>query len=74
MAPQFSKGQTVHYKPVGGPTSRTSESTGVIRDVLTESGQQASRNVKASPENPRYEVSSPFPRERRANEERGKQS
>ncbi|KFY24761.1 hypothetical protein V491_02035 [Pseudogymnoascus sp. VKM F-3775] len=53
--PQFNRGQTVHYKPVGGPESHTAESTGIVRDVLTEPGMQADRNVNASPENPRYE-------------------
>ncbi|KAA8628597.1 hypothetical protein SMACR_12085 [Sordaria macrospora] len=52
----YKTGQTVRYKPVGGPTSNTSESVGKIMDVLTEPGQQAGRNVNASPETPRYEV------------------
>lgn len=39
-----------------GPDSNTSESVGKIMDVLTEPGQQAGRNVNASPETPRYEV------------------
>ncbi|KAI1167878.1 hypothetical protein F5B18DRAFT_599124 [Nemania serpens] len=39
-----------------GPDSNTSESTGVIRDVLTEPGMQASRHVQASETEPRYEV------------------
>ena len=39
-----------------GPDSNTSESVGKIMDILTEPGQQAGRNVKASIENPRYEV------------------
>ncbi|KAI0879675.1 hypothetical protein GGS24DRAFT_495691 [Hypoxylon argillaceum] len=56
MAPKFSSGQTVRYKPVGGPGSNTSESTGVILDVLTEPGMQASRNVQASMQEPRYEI------------------
>ncbi|KAK3948092.1 hypothetical protein QBC32DRAFT_222737 [Pseudoneurospora amorphoporcata] len=53
----YKTGQTVRYKPVGGPSSNTSESVGKIMDVLTEPGQQAGRNVNASPETPRYEVS-----------------
>lgn len=40
-----------------GPESHTSESTGVVTDVLTEPGIQADRNVNASQDNPRYEVS-----------------
>ncbi|GAP87814.1 hypothetical protein SAMD00023353_2801570 [Rosellinia necatrix] len=56
MAPKYSTGQTVRYKPVGGPDSNTSESTGIIKDVLTEPGVQASRNVQASHDEPRYEI------------------
>ena len=56
MAPQYQKGQTVRYKPVGGPDSNTSESTGKITDVLTEPGVQAERNVQASEDRPRYEI------------------
>ncbi|MCL6358405.1 DUF2945 domain-containing protein [Pectobacterium parmentieri] len=56
MAPQYKKGQSVRYKPVGGPDSNTSESVGVIRDVLTEPGRQADRNVNASEDDPRYEI------------------
>ncbi|KAH7248413.1 hypothetical protein B0J15DRAFT_551322 [Fusarium solani] len=44
------------YKPVGGPDSQTSETVGVITDVLTEPGIQADRNVQASPDSPRYEI------------------
>ncbi|KAK2864994.1 hypothetical protein FQN49_004016 [Arthroderma sp. PD_2] len=54
--PQYRKGQNVRYKPVGGPESNTSESVGCIKSVLTEPGTQASRNVNASEDNPRYEV------------------
>ncbi|KAI0402917.1 hypothetical protein F4802DRAFT_331509 [Xylaria palmicola] len=56
MAPKYSSGQSVRYKPVGGPDSNTSESTGTIVDVLTEPGMQASRNVQASRDEPRYEI------------------
>ncbi|EAU86531.1 hypothetical protein CC1G_10253 [Coprinopsis cinerea okayama7 len=56
MAPQFKKGQTVRYKPIGGPHSNTPESVGVIRDVLTSPGREADRNVNASAEDPRYEI------------------
>ncbi|EEU33396.1 uncharacterized protein NECHADRAFT_9946, partial [Fusarium vanettenii 77-13-4] len=38
-----------------GPDSQTSETVGVITDVLTEPGIQADRNVQASPDSPRYE-------------------
>ncbi|KAL2004338.1 hypothetical protein VTN02DRAFT_3132 [Thermoascus thermophilus] len=54
--PQYKVGQQVRYKPVGGPASKTSESTGVIREVITEPGQLTGRNVEATPENPRYEI------------------
>ncbi|KAK0651122.1 hypothetical protein B0T16DRAFT_367174 [Cercophora newfieldiana] len=53
---QFRTGDTVRYKPVGGPNSNTSESVGMIKDVLTEPGQQAGRNVNASIDSPRYEI------------------
>ncbi|CAJ2506911.1 Uu.00g080970.m01.CDS01 [Anthostomella pinea] len=36
MAPKYKTSQTVRYKPVGGPASNPSESTGKITDVLTE--------------------------------------
>lgn len=52
----YKTGETVRYKPVGGPDSNTSESTGTIRGVLTSPGVQADRNVQASQEQPRYEV------------------
>ncbi|KAI0804138.1 hypothetical protein GGR55DRAFT_682007 [Xylaria sp. FL0064] len=54
--PKFSDGERVRYKPVGGPDSNTSESTGTITDVLTEPGVQADRNVQASAKEPRYEI------------------
>ncbi|OTB17968.1 hypothetical protein K445DRAFT_56327 [Daldinia sp. EC12] len=54
--PQYKTGQTVRYKPVGGPDSNTSESTGKITDVITEPGVQADRNVQASSDEPRYEI------------------
>ncbi|KAF4444815.1 hypothetical protein F53441_11038 [Fusarium austroafricanum] len=53
---QYKTGQSVRYKPVGGPDSQTSETVGVITDVLTEPGIQADRNVQASPDSPRYEI------------------
>jgi len=54
--PQYKEGQTVRYKPVGGPDSNTSESIGVVKQVITEPGNQANRNVQASEEEPRYEI------------------
>ncbi|KAI9676850.1 MAG: hypothetical protein M1817_006689 [Caeruleum heppii] len=56
MAPKYKEGQTVRYKPVGGPNSNTAESTGVVKKVLTQSGQATDRNVEASEESPRYEI------------------
>ncbi|CCT65170.1 hypothetical protein IWW34DRAFT_754285 [Fusarium oxysporum f. sp. albedinis] len=53
---KYKTGQSVRYKPVGGPDSQTSETVGVITDVLTEPGIQADRNVQASPDSPRYEI------------------
>ncbi|KAL4877764.1 hypothetical protein BJY04DRAFT_197194, partial [Aspergillus karnatakaensis] len=40
-----------------GRDSNTSTSTGKIMSVLTEPGRQADRNVDASEQKPRYEVS-----------------
>ncbi|KAJ9197657.1 hypothetical protein DTO166G4_4042 [Paecilomyces variotii] len=54
--PQYRVGQEVRYKPVGGPASHTSESVGVIREVITEPGNLTNRNVEASRQNPRYEI------------------
>ncbi|KAM6513623.1 Hva1-TUDOR domain-containing protein [Fusarium falciforme] len=53
---RYKSGQSVRYKPVGGPDSQNSETVGVITDVLTEPGIQADRNVRASPDSPRYEI------------------
>ncbi|KAL2166191.1 hypothetical protein VTG60DRAFT_3151 [Thermothelomyces hinnuleus] len=44
------------YKPVSGPDSRTPESVGTVKGVLTEPGNQAGRNVSASAEQPRYGI------------------
>ncbi|KAL2868949.1 DUF2945 domain-containing protein [Aspergillus lucknowensis] len=54
--PRYTNGQMVEYRPVGGPESHTSVSTGKIVSVLTEPGRQAERNVEASEDNPRYEI------------------
>ncbi|KAF2188533.1 hypothetical protein K469DRAFT_565730 [Zopfia rhizophila CBS 207.26] len=54
--PQYQEGNSVRYKPVGGPDSTTSESVGTIKSILTEPGNQAGRNVNASEEDPRYEI------------------
>ncbi|KAJ9654764.1 hypothetical protein H2201_008947 [Coniosporium apollinis] len=55
--PKYSEGETVRYKPVGGPDSNTSESTGTIKKVITEPGTLTDRNVDAGEDEPRYEVS-----------------
>ncbi|KAI9830584.1 MAG: hypothetical protein M1826_004610 [Phylliscum demangeonii] len=54
--PQYKVGQKVRYKPIGGPDSNTSESTGTIKNVITEPGNMTDRNVDASEESPRYEI------------------
>ncbi|KAJ2912875.1 hypothetical protein MD484_g7528, partial [Candolleomyces efflorescens] len=59
MTPQFKKGDSVRYKPIGGSdSSSTSDSvhTGVIRSVFSAPGRQAKRNVQAIDEGPRYEI------------------
>ncbi|KFY12900.1 hypothetical protein V491_06620 [Pseudogymnoascus sp. VKM F-3775] len=55
-SPKYENGQVVFYKPLGGPNTQATESTGIITDVLTEPGQQANVNVNASAAHPRYEV------------------
>ncbi|KAL1977157.1 hypothetical protein VTN31DRAFT_16 [Thermomyces dupontii] len=54
--PAYRVNQQVRYKPVGGAESKTSESVGIIRDVITQPGNLTGRNVHASPSTPRYEV------------------
>lgn len=41
---------------IPGAESKTSESVGIIRDVITQPGNLTGRNVHASPSTPRYEV------------------
>jgi hypothetical protein len=41
---------------VTGPQSHTSETVGVIKEVLTSPGNLTGRQVQASAEDPRYEV------------------
>ncbi|RJE19345.1 hypothetical protein PHISCL_08317 [Aspergillus sclerotialis] len=55
--PLYRNGQSVQYKPIGGPEGPATESVGTIRSVLTHPGSQANRNVNASEDQPRYEVS-----------------
>ena len=45
---------------ITGPQSHTSETVGVIKEVLTSPGNLTGRQVQASEQDPRYEVS-PFP-------------
>ncbi|KAI9928974.1 hypothetical protein AWENTII_001359 [Aspergillus wentii] len=56
MPAAYRQGESVRYKPVGGPESKTSESTGVIREVSTSPTQLTGRNVAASEDEPRYEI------------------
>ncbi|KAK2793495.1 hypothetical protein FQN52_001081 [Onygenales sp. PD_12] len=46
--PQYTVGQSVRYKPVGGPNSKTPESKGTVRDIITSPGEAA--------QEPRYQV------------------
>ncbi|PGH28052.1 hypothetical protein AJ80_00307 [Polytolypa hystricis UAMH7299] len=54
--PLYHQGMNVRYKPVGGPESRTAESIGLIKSVLTSTTQQGGRTIAASEEDPRYEI------------------
>ncbi|KFY43194.1 hypothetical protein V494_02068 [Pseudogymnoascus sp. VKM F-4513 (FW-928)] len=54
--PKFESGQVVFYRPMSGPNCMTTESTGIITDILMERGQQANVNVNASAAHPRYEI------------------
>ncbi|EEP78377.1 predicted protein [Uncinocarpus reesii 1704] len=54
--PRYEEGMDVRYKPVGGPDSQTSVSTGTVMSIATEPTQQAGRNVSASDADPRYEI------------------
>ncbi|KAK2766762.1 hypothetical protein FQN54_006076 [Arachnomyces sp. PD_36] len=57
MSPPYTVGQTVVYKPIGGPESEnTPESLGLITGVLTSPGKIDEYNVEASPEEPTYEI------------------
>ncbi|KAJ5774033.1 hypothetical protein N7457_008929 [Penicillium paradoxum] len=46
--PHYKEGDKVNYKPVGGPTSKTNTSVGVVRDTLP--GRSAADNE------PRYKI------------------
>ncbi|RHZ48012.1 hypothetical protein CDV55_101429 [Aspergillus turcosus] len=52
----YREGEKVHYKPVGGPESKTSESVGVITEVSTQPTEMTGRHVAASEEEPRYTI------------------
>ncbi|KAF7121912.1 hypothetical protein CNMCM5793_009466 [Aspergillus hiratsukae] len=54
--PQYREGEKVHYKPVGGPESKTSESVGTIQQVSTQPTEMTGRRVQASEDEPRYEI------------------
>ncbi|KFZ02513.1 hypothetical protein V500_00150 [Pseudogymnoascus sp. VKM F-4518 (FW-2643)] len=59
VSPKYENGQVVFYKPIGGPNSETSESTGIITGVLTQPGQQANVQVTASAAQPRFKTTTP---------------
>ncbi|KAI9734234.1 MAG: hypothetical protein M1834_002336 [Cirrosporium novae-zelandiae] len=54
--PQYKIGQSVRYKPIGGPDSNTPTSIGTIKEVITSPGVLMDRMVEASEEEPRYEI------------------
>ncbi|GKZ18834.1 hypothetical protein AbraIFM66951_009538 [Aspergillus brasiliensis] len=54
--PGYARGDTVRYKPIGGPDSKTAEAIGIIRDVRTHSGTMTGRKIEASDDMPRYEI------------------
>ncbi|KAF3404101.1 hypothetical protein DPV78_002708 [Talaromyces pinophilus] len=69
--PQYKVNDSVRYKPVGaywntrshligyliiGPQSHTSETVGVIKEVLTSPGNLTGRQVQATEQDPRYEI------------------
>ncbi|QKX57191.1 uncharacterized protein TRUGW13939_04299 [Talaromyces rugulosus] len=56
IMPQYRVNDQVRYKPVGGRESNTSETVGVVRQVITEPGSLTGRQVQASNDDPRYEV------------------
>ncbi|KAI5808890.1 hypothetical protein DFH27DRAFT_541655 [Peziza echinospora] len=58
MAPKYHAGQRVEYRPIGGRDTNSPTSHGVIERVLTSDDTAGSTGVtvKASPENPRYEI------------------
>ncbi|RPA71164.1 hypothetical protein BJ508DRAFT_109067 [Ascobolus immersus RN42] len=60
---KFQVGDSVEYKPVGGPNSHTSVSTGTVERILTERtamGGDMDVHINASPEDPRYEIRNIF--------------
>ncbi|EED19631.1 conserved hypothetical protein [Talaromyces stipitatus ATCC 10500] len=64
--PQYRVNDSVRYKPVGGPQSQTSETVGVIKEVLTSPGNLTGRQVQASAEDPRYEIENSHTQKRTA--------
>lgn len=55
---EYSVGQKVQYKPVGGRDSQTSISTGTVERVLTSKEQAGDKKVRvnASEREPQYEI------------------
>ncbi|RPA74784.1 hypothetical protein BJ508DRAFT_418442 [Ascobolus immersus RN42] len=55
---KYRAGQTVEYRPIGGPDSNTGLSTGVIQRVLTSKTPAGDQQVavNATPQVPQYEI------------------
>ncbi|KAL0253073.1 hypothetical protein SLS55_010523 [Diplodia seriata] len=54
--PRYEVDQKVLYKAIGGPDSNTPVSHGTIMSVITSDARMAGHNVKASEDDPRYEI------------------
>ncbi|KAJ5887871.1 hypothetical protein N7495_007912 [Penicillium taxi] len=52
----YKEGDRVSYKPVGGPNSNTSASTGIIRGVTTTLTTLSGRSMTAMEQEPRYQI------------------
>ncbi|OBT45867.1 hypothetical protein VE00_04217 [Pseudogymnoascus sp. WSF 3629] len=55
-SPKYENGQVVFYRPMGDTSTETTQSTGIITDILMEPGLQANMSVNASAAQPRYEI------------------
>ncbi|KAJ9644057.1 hypothetical protein H2201_004426 [Coniosporium apollinis] len=56
MSEKYQEGDRVSYKPVGGPDSNTSISTGIILSVLKQDTEMDGRTMHASENHVRYEI------------------